>query len=102
LELWLSLFNARTEEDLARLEETEVPEMKEAINAYRQITVTPEFKEAERLRANARHEEAQALYEARRDEKFDVARKLLSMDLSVDQIISATDLTRQEVENLHV
>jgi hypothetical protein len=35
--------------------------MSEAIMAYRSITVTPEFKEAERLREKARHDEAQAL-----------------------------------------
>jgi hypothetical protein len=34
--------------------------IQQAIEAYRSITVTPEFFEAERLRSKARHDEAQA------------------------------------------
>jgi len=46
-----------------------VPVMKEAINAYHQITAASEFREAERLRSKARHDEAQALYHARQQER---------------------------------
>jgi predicted transposase/invertase (TIGR01784 family) len=67
LELMLSLFRARTEEDLRRLEELEVPIMTQAIEAYREITVSPEFRELERLRADARHNEASALENAARN-----------------------------------
>ncbi|MDR2530328.1 MAG: hypothetical protein LBC65_02145 [Oscillospiraceae bacterium] len=38
--------------------------MKQAIGAYRSITATPEFRELERLRSKARHDEAQALHHA--------------------------------------
>jgi hypothetical protein len=38
--------------------------MQEAIGAYRSITATSEFREMERLRSKARHDEAQALYHA--------------------------------------
>ena len=38
--------------------------MKEAINAYHKITAASEFRELERLRSRARHDEAQALYHA--------------------------------------
>lgn len=41
--------------------------MKQAINAYHQVTVTPEFREAERLRSIARHNEAAALRHARQE-----------------------------------
>jgi hypothetical protein len=40
--------------------------MQQAIEAYRSITVAPEFLEAERLRSIARHDEAQALFHAER------------------------------------
>ena len=69
LRLWLSLFNAETEEDLERIEKLEVPEMREAIEAYRHVTVSPEFKELERLRSRARATEASALGHARREER---------------------------------
>jgi len=39
--------------------------MEQAIGAFRSITATPEFREMERLRSKARHDEAQALYRAR-------------------------------------
>jgi predicted transposase/invertase (TIGR01784 family) len=67
--LWLSLFKAETEEELSRIESLEVPVMREAINAYHSITVTPEFKEMERLRSIARHNEAAALRHARQEER---------------------------------
>jgi len=39
--------------------------MKEAINAYRHIAATPEFRQLEQMRADARHNEAAALNHAR-------------------------------------
>ena len=43
--------------------------MSQAINAYRQVSATDEFKEIERLRSRARHNEASALGHARREER---------------------------------
>ena len=59
MELWLSLFNAETEEDLEKLEELSHV-MKQVIEAYRSITASPEFHEIERLRSKARHDAALA------------------------------------------
>ena len=68
--LWLSLFKANTEEELKRIERLGVPELSEAINAYHNITTSAEFREMERLRIKASHDEAQALSNAeRRGEK---------------------------------
>ena len=100
LELWLSLFRAETEEELTNLEKMEVPEMQQAIQAYHSITVTPEFREMERLRSKARHDEAQALYNAERKGLFNVAKNLLRVGDSVDKVIDVTGLTYAEVENL--
>ena len=108
LELWLSLFRAKTEEDLLKLEATEVPEMKQAIEAYRHITVTPEFREAERMRSKARHDEAQALYNAERKGRdegmregmLSVARSLLRKIMPISEIADVTGLTRDDVESM--
>ena len=67
LKLWLSLFNAKTEEELRQIEALEVPIMSEAIVAYRSVTADEKFKELERLRSRARHNEASALGHARRE-----------------------------------
>jgi hypothetical protein len=58
------LFRAKTEEELKQLEELEVTIVTQAIGAYREIVVSTEFREYERLRADARHNEASALLNA--------------------------------------
>ncbi|MDR0445950.1 MAG: hypothetical protein LBH17_02790, partial [Oscillospiraceae bacterium] len=68
LQLFLSLFGARTEADLKKLESMEVTIVNQAIGAYREIVVSPEFKEVERLRREALSNEASALEHARRKE----------------------------------
>ena len=68
-ELWLALFNAETKEALAKLEALEDPTMKQAIEAYWNITASSEFRESERLRSKARHDEAQALRKVRLEER---------------------------------
>jgi len=86
---------------MAKIEAMEVPEMNQAIGAYRNITATPEFRERERLYAKARHDEAQALWNAERKATFAIAQNLLDDgDLSIEKITKVTGLTREEVEIL--
>jgi predicted transposase/invertase (TIGR01784 family) len=66
LQLLLSLFRAKTEMDLEQLASLEVPFMSEAIEAYRAVTASNEFKEIERLRFLASCNEASALAHARK------------------------------------
>ena len=68
--LWLSLFNANTEEELLKIQEQGVTELSEAVEAYHNVTTSAEFREMERMRIKASHDEAQALGNAeRRGEK---------------------------------
>ena len=62
-------YSSRTEEELAAIDEMGVPEMSEAVRAYRHVAASDEFKEIERALSKARHEEAQALSDARREER---------------------------------
>ena len=55
------------DEELKQIEALEVPIMSQAILAYRSVTADEKFKELERLRARARHNEASALGHARRE-----------------------------------
>ena len=100
LELMLSLFRAKTEEDLKQLEGLEVPIVTQAIGAYREVVVSPEFAELERLRADARHNEASALANTRMQRDIEIARNALDMNLFVDDIVKLTGLTRAEIEKL--
>jgi predicted transposase/invertase (TIGR01784 family) len=65
--LWLKLFKADTKEELSDIERTEVKEMKEAVQAYHQITAESEFRELVRLRERTRHDEASALWHAQEE-----------------------------------
>ena len=96
--LWLSLFKADTEEELEKIKGMEVPVMSQAINAYYTITASSEFREKERLREKARHDEAQALYNAR----MEIARKLVKRNRPTDEIVEDTGLTYDVVESLRI
>lgn len=78
--------------------------MSQAIDAYYTITASSEFQERERLRAKARHDEAQALYNAKRiaakEQSLEIAQKLLGLGLSLEQISETTGLSLEEVEAL--
>ena len=110
--LWLSLFKAETEEDLEKIKGMGVPTMEQAINAYYTITASTEFREVERLREKARHDEAQALHHAKQEGRregrqegisernIEIARNLLKMGLPLEQVTIATGLERTEIEDL--
>ena len=110
--LWLSLFNANTEEDLEKIKRMEVPEMNQAINAYYSITASDEFCEIERLREKARHDEAQALYHAEQkgrskgkqegisERNVEIARAMLANGEPIDKIMHYTDLSKEKIEEL--
>ena len=65
-DLWLKLFNAQTEEELAEIEKLGVPIMSEALQAYRHVAASDEFIQMEKMRSKTRHDEAQALRNAER------------------------------------
>ena len=67
--LWLSLFKAKTVEELKKIEKLEVPIMNQAINAYYNITAESEFKESVRLWEKAAHDEASTLRHAQEEER---------------------------------
>ena len=96
--LWLSLFKAETEEDLERIKGMGVPTMEQAINAYYTITASSEFREVERLREKARHDEAQALYHAEKKRSIEIARSMMADGEPISKIMRYTGLTIEELE----
>lgn len=118
LSLWLALFRAETEDDLKRIKKMEVPMMNQAIDAYYTITASPEFREVERLREKARHDEAQALYHAEQrgmqrgrqegklegklEGKFEIVRNALQMQVPLSDIVKLTGLSYEEIERFHL
>jgi len=100
LELMLSLFRAKTEEELKQLEALEVAVVTQAIGAYREVMVSPEFRELERLRFEARSNEASALANAETAKALAIAQSLLADGDIVERVVRVTGLTRAEVEKL--
>lgn len=110
--LWLSLFQAETEEELEKIKRMEVPVMEQAINAYYSVTASPEFREIQRLRERATHDEAQALENAEQKgiqkgmqkgmqkERTEIAKKLIEMGMPLHQIVTATGLAPADIERL--
>ena len=96
LKLWLALFNAETEEELKRIEELEVGIMKQAVKAYRSVTADNEFKEIERLRSRARHNEASALGHARREESEKWQKVVNEIVAKKDEALAEKDSTIAE------
>ena len=96
--------------------------MEQAISAYYSITASEEFREIERMREKARHDEAQALHNAEQkgiqkgmqegmrkgmqqgisERNIEIAKNLVKLGMPLQQIIAATGLTKEEVEKLHV
>ena len=102
--LWLALFRAETEEDLEKIKNMGVPTMDQAINAYYTITASPEFREIERLREKARHDEAQALYHAEQkgaiERSTEIARAMIADGEPVEKIRRYTGLATEAIERL--
>lgn len=98
-----------------------MPAMEQAVNAYYSITASEKFRGIERLREKARHDEAQALnhakqagwlegrqegrqegrLEGRLKEKSEIAKNLMEIGMPLQQIVTVTGLTREEIEKLY-
>ncbi|MDR1795860.1 MAG: Rpn family recombination-promoting nuclease/putative transposase [Clostridiales Family XIII bacterium] len=100
MQVWMKLFSAKTEEDLAEIEKLEVAEMAQAVAAYKKITRMSRFQQLEQARSKARHDEAQALTNARRQNSIAIAKKALQENLPVDMIARLTGLPREDIEAL--
>jgi predicted transposase/invertase (TIGR01784 family) len=84
IKFWLAFFKAETEEDLDEIIKKGVPVMSEAVAAYKSVTVSPEFKEIERMREKARHNEASALDYAVEKRDAEISRRMKEFGLSPD------------------
>jgi predicted transposase/invertase (TIGR01784 family) len=91
LKLWLALFKAETEEELERIKALGGAVMTQAIGAYRQVSATNEFKEIERLRSRARHNEASALGHARREEREKWQGIVADKDTKIAELLADKD-----------
>jgi len=99
--LWLWLFKATTEEELERLKALEVPVVAQVIDAYTQVAGSAEFREIERQRALARHNEASALATMARKTRDEERMKWQGVVAGKDATIAdmGTKLAGKDAEN---
>jgi hypothetical protein len=74
--------------------------MVQAVQAYKNVLLTEDFKEAERLRERARHNEAAALGSARRKERAEIARKMKADGVPFDTIQKYTGIEIDVISTL--
>ena len=98
------MFNAKTEDDLKRIESLGVKIMEQAVGAYRTATSQDEFRRLEQMRFDASNIEASRLGHARRtaikENSIEIAKNFLKMNIPIEQISSGTGLTEKEIEEL--
>ena len=84
LELFLRLFKADTEEELETLENLEVDEMTQMVNAYRDIVGSPDYADLERRRLMSAMDENQAINTAVRkaEEKWHDERSEMQAEIT--------------------
>jgi len=100
LDIWLAFFNAKTEEDLKKIEAIGGEIMKKAVKAYNHVSTTSEFKELSRLRLKASCNETYALANAEHKRSLVIAKKLKTKGMSVEEIAETTELTIDEILKL--
>ena len=74
--------------------------MKQAIGAYRHVTATSEFRERERLRSKARHDEAQALRKARIEGAESEREKWQGVVADKDTVIANKEAENEKLRKL--
>lgn len=90
MELWLQLINAESEEELAMLQETNVPVIQKAVMVIHKMSADEKMQEIARMREKALHDEASALKGAREEgaanREAEIIAKMKVMGMSDEQI----------------
>ena len=101
---WLWLLAG--EEEKVEMAEKENEEVKKAVETLNRISLDP--KERERyesiIQAEFNHKISNQKFFEKGEKKkqIEIAKKLLSKNIPIDEIIEITDLTKEEVENLSI
>ncbi|MCL2054645.1 MAG: Rpn family recombination-promoting nuclease/putative transposase [Oscillospiraceae bacterium] len=114
IELWLNLINADSEEKIEALETVPIDEIKKAVGEVKRLNRDRKFIITTEARENALREEMSALSaaldtgikmgreEGREEERFDIARNMLTENMPLDIIGKLTGLSIKAIENLRM
>ena len=93
---WMKFLSARNKEDLNMIAQSS-PQVKQAVMRYMEMTEDEQIRMRMELQQK---KEWDIRGQERRNAMLSVAKNLLDIDMPVDQIISATGLTRVDIENI--
>ena len=96
-DLWLALFNAKTEEELEKLVSDGGAIMSQAVEAYRGVTATDRFKYLEILRERTAHDEAQALYNAQLKEREKWQGVVADKDALIAELMAKLEMRHENI-----
>jgi len=104
LKLWLALFQAETDEEMEKLVKIGGELMEQAVQGYKSVVVSEEFKVLESMRERARNNEIAALSRARRkaiaENTKEFVQNMHDAGLSVDEIVRISKISETEVKNI--
>jgi len=92
LSVWLALFKANTEEELEKLVSIGGEVMAQAVEAYRSVSATEEFRMLERMRQDMLYNEVTALNRARREGQAEGQAELISL---LEEGLSLADVKKR-------
>jgi len=96
---WASFIAAESKEELDMIAERN-PEVKKAVVKLLELSADEQVRDLYERREKERRDIASLVGGARREERFDIARKMLVMNVQLDIIVKATGLTSEEIKDL--
>ena len=99
MELWLQFINAETEEEFEMLNQTGVAPIQQAVSSIYAMRKDRAIRQAAFDREVALHDEATRTEGARIDERFEIARNAIAMNMDTPSIMTLTSLSYEEVES---
>ena len=98
---WAKFIAAETEEELDMVANRN-PQVKKAVVKLRELSANERARDMLERREKGRRDAAAFEDKARQEAKTEIARNLLKINLPIEQIITVTGLTREEVESLRI
>ena len=97
---WAKFIAAETEEELTMLAERN-PQIGKAVVKLRELSADERARDLYERREKARRDMVAEKKWALKQRDFEIAQKLLGINMPIDQIITVTGLTLEEVKSLH-
>jgi len=100
LNWWMTLFNAKTDEEMSIIKSKGGPVMAQAVEAYNHVSATEKFKQLERMRSDARHHEIAVYNNGQRQRAIKIAQAMKDEGMDISTISRLTELAIDDILQL--